>query len=203
MKTTKTLIFLVAAIIISTLSYSQTTKQAIDYLNVPGPILFKNKSYNLVWASHPADNFYKQEYIAKGDTITKFNTMILLDCITGPANIKDVVAAKVAELKKLKETNPVVNYEAFDNAKIGEYMLDFLLSADTPDRKGISVVERNVYRYKTFTDQVGQKGVLLLGISTRSYGDNVNKFLTDLKTNRKDLINEVAQYKMPEVSIKK
>jgi hypothetical protein len=173
-----------------------------DYLNVPGPVVFDKKSYNLSWTSHPSANYYKHEYIMPGDNVDKFKAMILIDVLTGSLKLKDIVAAKVAELKKMKETNPVVNYETFDNPKSGEYMLDFLLTANGADGK-ISIAERNVYRYKTFTDKSGKTGVVLFGVSTRSYGVDVTAFLTSLKTTKKDLVNKVAEYKIPAIQILK
>ncbi len=181
----------------------QTNNSKTDYLNVPGPIMFNKSLYNLSWTSHPSGNYYKQEYIKKGDAVDKFKSMILIDVITGNMNISDVVAGKVEELKKLKETNPVVNYESFNNPKIGEYMIDFLLSEASPDGKNLSIIEPNVYRYKTFTDKSGQKGIVLLGVSTRSYGNDIDNFLSSLKSNRSNLTNEVAKYNLPEITIAK
>jgi hypothetical protein len=189
------------ALILATTGYGQTTKPARDYLSVPGPLRFNKISYNLVWTSHPAAYFYKQEYIAAGDNVEKFKTLILLDFVTGRSAIKDVVDSKIAELKKLKETNPVVNYEIFENK--GEYMLDFLLSENTPDGKVISIVERNVYRYKTVVDKSGEKGVLLFGVSERSYGDDIDKFFASLKLHKKDLLNAVAAFEIPVITIVK
>ena len=181
----QTVYILLIALFMSAVLNAQTNKPAKDYLTVPGPIIFESKTYNLSWSSHPADNFYKQEYIVKGADADKYKTMIMIDVVTGEANIKNVVAAKVNELKKMKESNPVINYEIIDNPKTGEYMLDFLLTANAPDGS-ISIIERNVYRYKVVTDKAGQKGILLLGVSTRGYGAEVTPFLTALKASRKD-----------------
>ena len=202
MKSNHILSILLTIFFFTTVAYGQTNKAATDYLNIPGPVMFEKISYNLSWSSHPNDVYYKQEYIAKGDVAEKFKTMVFFDVIIGEANIKDVVAAKVAELKKMKETNPVINYEAFDNPKIGEYMLDFLLSENMPDGN-LSTVERNAYRYKTFTDKSGKKGILLFAVSTRSYGKDIDKFFASLKSNRKELINAVAQFNIPTISIAK
>jgi len=196
---------LLLAGLLSITTQGQTNKVMHDYLNIPGPIVLDKKSYNLSWSSHPAANFYKQEYIQKGDNPEKFKEMILVDVIISSPDshrdgIKEVVAAKIAELKKIKESNPAVNYETFDNSKAGEYMIDFLLTANAADGK-MSIVERNVYRYKTFTDQSGKTGILLFGISTRNYGENIPAFFSSLKTNKSNLLNQVAQYKIPSVKI--
>ncbi len=194
------MLYSLLAIMFSTVAVAQNTKHIMDYLSVPGPITFDNKLYNLNWSSHPTDSYYKHEYIVKDDVEDKYNSMILLEVVVSQANIKDIVAAKVAEIKKLKEGNPVVNYQTFDNPKIGEYMIDFLLSANTPDGK-VSTVERNVYRYKTFAGKAGQKGILLFGVSVRSYGNDISKFFASLKANKSSLINEVAAFKIPEINI--
>lgn len=197
----KKAMILLIAVILSSSSYGQTKKAVTDYLNLPGPVAFDSKSYNLSWSSHPSANYYKQEYIVSGDNVAKFNTMLMVEVATGDIKIKDVVAAKVEELKKMKESNPIVNYESFDNPKTGEYMIDFLLSQNTPDGKDISIAERNVYRYMPFTDKAGKKGIILFAISTRSYGDKIQPFLVSLKSKKSELVNKVAEYKFPEIKI--
>lgn len=192
---------LLSILVAFTSAFGQTGKAAIDYLKVAGPIVFGNQSYHLAWTAHPSTNFYKQEYVPRSESVTKFNTMILIDVLTGNQQINDIVAAKVAELKKMKETNPIVNYEALENSRKGEYMLDFLVSQNSPDGKSIMILERNVYRYKVFTDPSGKKGILLFGISTRSYGKDVEKFFAALKSGRNELINTVSKFNIPDISI--
>ncbi|MGY0036081.1 hypothetical protein [Pedobacter sp. NJ-S-72] len=113
--------------------------------------------------------------------------------------MEDIVGKKVLELKKLKENNPIVNYQLLD--KDGETMLDFLLTANSPDGKTITIIERNVYRYKKIKDKSGHKGVLLFGVSTRAYDQDVSNFLTDLKTKKIDLMNKVGMYSIPEITL--
>ncbi|MVM37187.1 hypothetical protein GO730_05265 [Spirosoma sp. HMF3257] len=157
------LYLLLAACLFPLISPAQTAKVPIDYLQVPGPILFEQTAYHLAWSSHPTATFYKQEYIAKGDDPSRFKTMLFFDLLKSSGPVKDVVEAKVAELKKLKESNPLVNYQITVMPKTGEYLLDFLLSQVAPDGKSQSIVERNVYRYKQFSDPSGKKGILLFG----------------------------------------
>jgi len=127
--------------------------------------------------------------------------MLLLDVVTGNKDTKSLLAAKVAKHKKMKETNPLIQYEVIRNAGTGEYMLDFQLSANAPDGS-IAVIERNVYRYSSFTSKAGIKIVSLFGISTRAYGKEATTFLSALKIKRKDLVNQVAQYKLPQEQLK-
>lgn len=175
-------------------------KKATDYLNVPGPIVFDKQPYSLSWSAHPAADFYKQEYLVKGVNPDKFKMMMLVDVITGESDLKKVTGAKLEELKKMKLQNPVVNYEIIQNPKTGEYIIDFLLSANAADGS-MSIVERNVYRYKIFTDKAGKQGILLFGVSTRAYGPDIDKFFTSLKSNRADLVKKVSQFNMPQIKI--
>jgi hypothetical protein len=191
---------LLFTLLISTRIFGQDAKP-INYLGNENVIMFDKISFNLSWSSHPADNYYKQEYIAQGDTIEKFKKLVLLEIITGKVKINDIVSAKVAELKKLKEINPVVNYEIFE--KDEEVILDFLVSTNTPDGKYLSILERNVYRYKSIKENNEQKCVLLFGVSERAYGNDIDNFFPKLKEHRFDLINLVGQFQIPEIKIKK
>lgn len=173
MNSPKKLITFLTGIILTTFTLGQTLKPT-EYLGVAGPISFDKITYNLAWTSHPTDDYYKQEYLATGDTIEKFKKLILLEMITGKTKVKDIVAAKVAELKRLKASNPVVNYETFE--KDGEIMLDFIVSENTPDGKFVSLLERNVYRYISITEKNGQKGILLFAVCNRYYGDDIDDF---------------------------
>jgi len=195
-----TLITLFVGLLLTTFSFGQSPK-LIEYLGVPGPISFDKVSYSLAWTSHPADNYYKQEYLAKGDTLERFKKLIMLEVITGKTKLKDIVATKVAELKKMKVLNPVINYETFE--KDGEVMLDFIITENTPNGKLVSILERNVYRYKSVVDKSGQKGVLLFGISDRHYGNDIDDFFATFKLKRFDIINLIGAFDIPEISIAK
>lgn len=195
----KSKLILSVCLVILCLTKVSAQSAAIDYLNVPGPIVFDEVSYELSWSSHPANNFYKQEYVKAGEKVEHFNTMILIDFEIG-ADIVGLIRAKTSELKKLQKDNPVVHYETFEND--GEYMLDFLISENTPNGN-IAIVERNVYRYKTITDKGGRKGVLLFGVSQRGYGDDITNFFTVLKKNKNALVNAVGTFPLPAVTVKK
>ncbi|HUC82634.1 MAG TPA: hypothetical protein VMR70_17130 [Flavisolibacter sp.] len=180
--------------------HAQNNKPATNYLGTASTISFQNKAYQLAWSSHPTTNYYKQEYLLKGDAVAQFQRMLLLEVVTGVANAKEAVAAKAAELNALKKNNPFVQYDVFDNKKTGEYILDFLLTANNPDGS-ISIVERNVYRYKSFTDKKGITGVLLFGVSERGDGNTADTFLAKLKKEKSSLVNAVAAMVLPVVKM--
>jgi len=187
-------------IFIAGLSFGQTGKAVTEYLGIPGPVVINNGSFSLAWSAHPSPAYYKQEYIGAKDNLERFKKMVLVEVLTGDARPADLAKAKMAELDQLKKSNPIVNYEVFQ--KNGEILLDFLLSENSADGKKIIILERNVYRYRSFTDKAGKKGVMLFGVSERSYGNDADAFLSSLKKNKAVLLNTVAGFSIPEVSLK-
>lgn len=192
--------FLLMTSFISLNGFSQTP---VNYLNTPAELVFSNTSFNLVWSSHPNTAYYKQEYIPKGETLNKFTNMILLEVLVGKATIKDAIAGKIAELQQMKSSNPYVSYDSSYNAAKEEYILDFVLTANTPDGKGITIAERNVYRYKKYSGKNGETGILLLGVSKRSYGAEAAKFVSGVSAKKQELVNKVQQFDIPVVTVKK
>lgn len=170
-----------------------------DYLNIPGPLHLNNGGYQLVWSSHPNNNYYKQEYLMPGETLEKFNSLITIDFLKGDFQPADLVSQKVAELKKLQASNPLVNYNVYE--KDQQYILDFLMSQSSADGKQLLIVERNVYRYQRNANPQ-QPGILLLSASQRAYGNGIEPFLKKLKTDKEKLIKAVAEYKLPAVTAK-
>ncbi|HEX2683349.1 MAG TPA: hypothetical protein VHL77_05435 [Ferruginibacter sp.] len=183
----------------SAFSFSPRVNSVTDYLGVPGPIVLNKVSYNLAWSAHPSAPYYKQEYIRASDKLEKFGKMIIVEVLTGTAKPIDMAQAKVGELKEMKKNNPIVNYESFQ--KNGEVLLDFLVSQNLPNGQ-IKILERNVYRYKAFSGKNGQKGVILFGASERSYDKAADDYLLNLKKNKSILLNAVAAFNIPEISLK-
>ena len=170
-----------------------------DYLSVPGPIAFDSIGYSLSWSSHPSDHYFKHEYLPQGDDPDRYKQMLLIEFVEGDLTAKDAVNAKASELKKLKETNPVVNYNVMENK--GEYLLDFVISQNSADGQKVLVLERNVYHYKQVSDATGRKGVLLFGVSTRAYGNEIDTYFPYLKAHKDQMINTVANYRMPAIRV--
>ena len=135
------------------------------------------------------------------ELIEKFKKLILLEILIGNTAVKDIVAAKISELKQMKLSNPLVQYEAFE--KGGEVILDFLVSQNAADGKSVSIVERNVYRYKSLVEKTGKKGVLLFAVSERSYGNDIDRFLSNLKARRFDLVTLVGAFNVPAITVAK
>jgi len=155
---------------------------------------FNKVSYKLSWSSHPDNNYYKQEYLPANEKAETFNKMILIEALVGTVTPKDAAKAKQAELAERKKTDPVTNYQLIENPSTGEILLDFVISSG-------NIVEWNAYRYSTLKDG-SNKGLLLFGISKRSYGAATTAFLKSLKTERTKDINTLAAYKLPVIKLK-
>lgn len=166
-----------------------------EYLSIKD-FIFQNNKYNLSW-SIKDKNHYKQEYLRTNDTLSNFNKMIFVDVLLTEANIKEFVSAKMQEIEKRKGSDPVANYQVIENEQTGEFLLDFLIS------KG-DLYEWNAYRYKAINTNKG-KAILLFAYSFRSFEGadlKLDDFFPYLKKNRMDLINNIANFKLPSVIIK-
>jgi len=137
-----------------------------DYLHLGDKYRFDNKDYKLVWSSHPASNFYKQEYILPNENVEKYTRMIMIDFLEGDLTPKDAISNFVNNLENSKKQNPIINYQMYERED--EYMLDFIISKNSQDGKEVLILERNVYRYFRINTPK-RKGILLFGVSDRAY----------------------------------
>ena len=181
-------------LLLSIIGYSQTIE---NYLQTERTIKFDNKNYDLVWSSHPNENYYKQEYLTNGQNLEKFKSMILIDFLNGDFSVNDAVNAKIQELENAKKSNPIINYIILE--KDGETIIDFLISANSEDGKELLIVERNVYRYKKIKTKK-TNGILVFAVSERAYDNDINDFFKELNKNKNSLIIKVGNLEIPEIN---
>ena len=168
-----------------------------DYLHLGDKYRFDNKDYELVWSSHPASNFYKQEYILPNENVEKYKRLILIDFIEGDLDPKDVLSGLANSLENSKKQNLVINYKVYE--KNNEYMIDFIMSENSQDGKEVLILERNVYRYFRINTPK-RKGVLLFGVSDRAYTKKeMDNMFSVLKNKKLDLVNKVIQIEAPKI----
>ena len=168
-----------------------------DYLHLGSKYRFDNKDYELVWSSHPASNFYKQEYILPNENVEKYKRLILIDFIEGDLDPKDVLSGLVNSLENSKKQNPVINYKVYE--KNNEYMIDFIMSENSQDGKDVLILERNVYRYFRINTPK-RKGILLFGVSDRAYTKKeMDNMFSVLKNKKLDLVNKIIQIEVPKI----
>ena len=168
-----------------------------DYLHLGSKYRFDNKDYELVWSSHPASNFYKQEYILPNENVEKYKRLILIDFIEGDLAPKDVLSGLVNSLENSKKQNPVINYKVYE--KNNEYLIDFIMSENSQDGKEVLILERNVYRYFRINTSK-RKGILLFGVSDRAYTKKeMDNMFSVLKNNKLELVNKVAKIEVPKI----
>jgi hypothetical protein len=172
-------------------------KKVEDYLHLGDKYRFDNKDYKLVWSSHPASNFYKQEYILPNENVEKYTRMIMIDFLEGDLTPKDTISNFVNNLENSKKQNPIINYQMYEREN--EYMLDFIISKNSQDGKEVLILERNVYRYFRINTPK-RKGVLLFGVSDRAYTKKeMDNMFSVLKNKKLDLVNKVIQIEVPKI----
>ena len=172
-------------------------KKVEDYLHLGSKYRFDNKDYELVWSSHPASNFYKQEYILPNENVEKYKRLILIDFIEGDLDPKDVLSGLANSLENSKKQNPVINYKVYE--KNNDYMIDFIMSENSQDGKDVLILERNVYRYFRINTPK-RKGILLFGVSDRAYTKKeMDNMFSVLKNKKLDLVNKVIQIEVPKI----
>ncbi len=177
--------------------FAMAQNKVEDYLHLGSKYRFDNKDYELVWSSHPASNFYKQEYILPNENVEKYKRLILIDFIEGDLAPKDVLSSLANSLENSKKQNPVINYKVYE--KNNEYMIDFIMSENSQDGKDVLILERNVYRYFRINTPK-RKGILLFGVSDRAYTKKeMDNMFSVLKNNKLELVNKVAKIEVPKI----
>lgn len=187
------------AFLLGSVQDSGHQKPAVNYLGIPGPLVFRGKNYQLTWSAHPDATLYKQEYLAAGDALPNYKSMITIDFVVSEATVDDAVRAKLRDLDQLKKTLNV-NFEVISDPTTGEKIVDCLLGQTAADETK-SIYEHDVYRFKAVTAKSGQKGIVLYALSTRAYGKDITPFLTKLKKERKGIVSDVAKVTLPEIAV--
>ena len=193
-------LFFIALLLVTTCFTYYNNQEARNYYNIPELLAFDNVQYKLMASYHPNDMYYKHEYIPAGESADHFNRMVFIDVAIVDATPREMLDIKAQELQDRKKNDPIVNYEILEDKDKGECMLDFILS-DSQGGK-TTVVERNVYRYKNYSDKAGHRGVLLFAISQRGYDKDITTFFKNLKNTRISDINKVGSYNIPDIGIK-
>ncbi len=129
----KKCLFLIISLISYLGGFAQT---ATEYFSVGNPLKYCGEKYYLSWSANPQENYFIQEYLPKGETLAQYNQMFTVSVIFGDWTPSDAIQAKIAELDKRKNTDPMTNYIVVEND--GDYILEFIVS-DTKKR-------RNEYR---------------------------------------------------------
>jgi hypothetical protein len=168
--------------------------EVVDRLGIPGPVTYDGQRYDLSWSSQLSPGHIRQEYVPAGQKPENYTSMVLIDLVTTGKDANQLVASMIALLKQRKQTDPIVNFDVFQNDKKTELMLDFVLSSRDSNRL---VVEWNAYRYVPYRDADGKTAVLMLAISERGYNDQVKDFLSGLKTRHPGKIEALGQQEIP------
>jgi len=168
-----------------------------DYINVPGPVQFGTNNYFLAWSAKPTDNYYKQQYLPKGDSLSRYTKMILIDVLYDTSKPRDLVYYKLNALAKRKKTDAAVDYHLIQSPDSSAYIVDFAESEGMPR---VKFVEWNAYLYKSIKDTKGRRAILLFGISLRGYDDEVTGFIDRIGDMREKILQQLIQYQTPAIT---
>jgi len=162
-------------------------------------IQFAGATWQLAWQSHPTEQYSKYEYLTGKDKLPYYQNMLMLEwVVSNNLTPADAANAQIQLLTERKQTDPTVNHQLIKNEQTGEYLLDFILSAEDPEAGYI--VEWNAYRYIPYQAADGTTGVQLFAYSTRGYGDEGGRtFLIELKDKRPKIINALISAKVPQL----
>jgi hypothetical protein len=168
---------------------SMFSQETIDYLNVGKTIKFEEQEFNLAWSSHPADNYYIQEWLPKGENFDSYSKMFTV-AIHFSEDLTPSIAVqnKATELDERGKIDKICRYDIYENED--EYIIDFLVSDQ--ENGELKIVEHDVHHYKQVTIN-GKKALQLTFISERSYGDDILPFLKELKERRENVISDLVQ----------
>jgi hypothetical protein len=172
---------------------SVKTHAQLNYFDKLTSIQFNQQKFHLVWSAHPTLNYYKQEYILQDETLDSFNKMVIVEVIVNNADIESMVETQVSTIKKIKEHDPVANYQLLENSAANEYLLDFVIHHD-------GIYEWSAYKYMPY----GKKGTVLFGFVIRSFDKgkmNLKEFLKFLENGRSTIVNKMLQFKIPDFQI--
>lgn len=170
-----------------------------DLLGIKGPLEFNAASFELTYSDKPRDNYYIQEYLPSGEKLESFNQMMSVHLFLTDLTVDEMAAKKTGELEDRKKSDPLCNYSSFKSPDGNEIIVDFILSEDKEGQTPI--IEFNAYRYKQIDTADDNKGILIYAFSKRSYGDDIDSFLRNLKADRMKYLDEMSKTTIPVVSI--
>lgn len=172
-----------------------------DLLGIKDPLEFNATTFEPAWSDKSRDNYYIQEYLPPGEKVENFNQMMSIHLFLTDLTVNEMAAKKTGELEDRKKSDPLCNYSSFKSPDGKEIIVDFILSEDKEGQ--IPIIEFNAYRYKQIDTGKDNKGIIIYAYSKRSYGDDINSFLENLKTDRIKYLDEMSKTTVPAVSIVK
>ena len=152
-------------------------------------ITLDEQVYQLKWSNVQQTRII-EEYLLPQESITRYNTKLILEIQAGET-FEDIVKAKLAELANEKQEGRVLDYKKVESDNSDEIIIEFTVGVVRETE--IHNIEWNVFRYKPNT-----VGVLLFAMSKRAYEkNNVSQFMEEINKNHANWINSIMNYKLP------
>jgi hypothetical protein len=172
----------------------------VNYLEVQAPLAFDDRAYRLAYSGAQAKVYYLQEYLPEGQELASYNNMLMVSALVSDQSAQDLAVTKMGELDIMKQFDPVCNYELNQKPDGSEYLLDFLLSEFNEDSI-LTLIEFNIYHYRTVQVSRKKKAVVLFAYSERAYGEAIELFFQQFAETRENLLNAMISLEKPEVQV--
>jgi len=180
---------------------SLATPGVVEYLSVNGPFRVGDYTFHLRWSSHPAENYYKQEYVPTIYELENYIQMVMVEVVIGKVKAKDALDDQIKTIEARKPADKLASYKVTKDPHTGDDVLEFMLGENA--NTGNEIAEWNVYRYVPYTDDAGQKGVELFAYSRRGYGVKAEPFKGEIERDAAKFKSNFLAIPVPVITLKK
>jgi len=170
----------------------------VDRLGVPGPLMFNKVQYKLAYSAKQRENYYLQQYLPEGDTLSHFRQMLGLHVFTVSGTAEEAMKQKGRELKERQKTDVVCHYQVTQSPHGKEFVLDFITS-ESEDGDKPKWVEFSIYHYAPAVLFDKRKEVVIYTYSKRVYGEEVLPFMRSFADERPKYLDEMVRIGLPVV----
>lgn len=179
------------------------TAGVTNYLGTPTTITVSGQNYHLVWSSHPYDYYYKQEYVADGESVEHYRQMIMVEYISQGISVEDAVTSKVNQIEQRQGIDPLSSYSIEKLDTPHHYMVESSLSdIHPPQVNQATAVEWNISRYQPYKNKQGGEGVLLFAFSRQGYDGGIKMLMNDVQAHKSTYLRDFMNTPLPSLNLK-
>lgn len=184
-------------IFLCVLGFGLKSQSAINFLNLPNPLVLNDTEYYLDWSKQASKTLYLQQYLLKEEEIGTFTQMINVSYFDKEINLDDAVRQKVESFQKREKTDKYSKVQVTESPDGTEYIVDGILT-ESP-QNGNPYAEYGIYRFKTITNG-DKKSFLIFSYIKRNYGE-LKASAKFLEKERNKLMEMLIDFKIPSITL--